>query len=130
MYVIYCIFDIIYYIYIHVCIIYPVYTYIYIYIFTCIYIYTYRLKNIYQLMVVYNLSSHGYPHVLSGPGRRLLYVLGILELMAFPLLGAGTFSMAPDEKILGAGGMWADDDTESWGSYDGKLWFIIVNHME
>lgn len=30
----------------------------------------------------------------------LLYVLGILELMAFPLLGAGTFSMAPDEKIL------------------------------
>ena len=31
---------------------------------------------------------------------RLLYVLGILELMAFPLLGAGTFSMAPDEKPL------------------------------
>ncbi|CAJ1431664.1 unnamed protein product [Effrenium voratum] len=30
----------------------------------------------------------------------LLYVLGLLELMAFPLLGAGTFSMAPDEKIL------------------------------
>eukprot|EP00434_Breviolum_minutum_P009955 symbB.v1.2.008775.t1/scaffold514.1/size193457/1 len=31
----------------------------------------------------------------------LLYVLGILELMAFPLLGAGTFSMAPDEKRHG-----------------------------
>lgn len=30
----------------------------------------------------------------------LLYVLGILELMAFPLLGAGTYSMSPDEKIL------------------------------
>ena len=49
-------------------------------------------------MVVENLSSHGYPHFISGP--RLLYVLGILELMAFPLLGAGTFSMAPDEKML------------------------------
>eukprot|EP00931_Biecheleriopsis_adriatica_P067544 TRINITY_DN41661_c0_g1_i1.p1 TRINITY_DN41661_c0_g1~~TRINITY_DN41661_c0_g1_i1.p1 ORF type:complete len:470 (+),score=99.39 TRINITY_DN41661_c0_g1_i1:44-1411(+) len=30
----------------------------------------------------------------------LLYVLGILELLAFPLLGAGTVSMATDEKIL------------------------------
>lgn len=37
---------------------------------------------------------------------RLLYVLGILELMAFPLLGAGTFSMAPDEKRHGCNKSW------------------------
>ena len=72
-------------------------------------------------MVVENLSSHGYPHVISGP--RLLYVLGILELMAFPLLGAGTFSMAPDEKML------ADI---CWWNVNGQMMhhiYIYITHI-